>query len=78
MEGLKSKSAAFQYIADCLVDEGFTLIDVGCRGGIDPIRQAIGARLTAFGFDPDINECKRLNTIEKLPSIKYTCLCRVA
>ena len=78
MEGLKSKSAAFQYIADCLVDEGFTLIDVGCSGGIDPLWRAFGARLTAFGFDPDINECKRLNTIEKLPSIKYTCLCRVA
>ena len=71
MEGLKSKSAAFQYIADCLVDEGFTLIDVGCSGGIDPLWRAFGTRLTAFGFDPNIDECKRLNTIETLPSIKY-------
>ena len=71
MEGLRSVSAACQYIADRLGDEKFTLIDVGCSGGIDPIWRVFGRNLRAFGFDPNIGECERLNATEVLPGIKY-------
>ena len=32
MEGFKVNSVAFQYFADRLVSDKFTLIDVGCSG----------------------------------------------
>ena len=71
MEGLRSASAACQYIADRLGDEKFTLIDVGCSGGIDPIWRVFGRNLRAFGFDPNIAECERLSATEKLPGVKH-------
>lgn len=71
MEGLRSVSAACQYIADRLGDEKFTLIDVGCSGGIDAIWRVFGRNLRAFGFDPNIAECERLNAAETLPGIKH-------
>ena len=58
MEGLRLDSAACRCIIDQLEEEKFTLIDVGCSGGIDPIWQLFGPRLKAFGFDPNIGECK--------------------
>ena len=71
MEGLRSVSPACQYIADRLGDEKFTLIDVGCSGGIDAIWRVFGRNLRAFGFDPNIAECERLSATETLPGIKY-------
>ena len=73
MEGLRYDSQACRYIADCLMEDNFTLIDVGCSGGIDLIWRLFGSRLTAFGFDPNISECTRLNEAETLPGVKYVC-----
>lgn len=71
MEGLKSDSAACRYIASQLGDESFTLIDVGCSGGIDRVWRLFGERLRAFGFDPNVDECARLNAAETLPGVAY-------
>ena len=38
---------------------------------MDPIWRAFGPRLTAFGFDPNLNECARLNAVETLSGVKY-------
>ena len=71
MEGLRFDSAASRYIAPRLGDERFTVVDVGCSGGIDPIWRLFGARLHAVGFDPDVDECARLNAAETLPGVRY-------
>lgn len=71
MEGLRSDSAACRYIADNLGEENFTLIDVGCSGGIDSIWRLFGSRLTAHGFDPNVGECQRLQQAETLPHVNY-------
>ncbi|HEV8065829.1 MAG TPA: FkbM family methyltransferase [Acidimicrobiales bacterium] len=49
----------------------FTLIDIGSRGGIDPAWKLFGSNLVAFGFDPNVSECARLQARESSPSIRY-------
>lgn len=71
MEGLKHDSLACRYIASQLAAVPFTLVDVGCSGGISPIWKLFGNELRAFGFDPDLNECKRLSAAEPLPGVRY-------
>jgi hypothetical protein len=38
----------------------FTLVDVGCSGGIDPVFSRLGTKLRALGIDASIDEIKRL------------------
>lgn len=49
----------------------FTLIDVGCAYGVDPPFHDFGEKLRAFGFEPNIDECKRLNAANRNPAIQY-------
>jgi hypothetical protein len=49
----------------------FTLLDLGCSGGIAPIWRCFGDRLRAIGVDPNIAECRRLAEAETLPSVEY-------
>src|SRR5208337_4344738 len=58
-----------QYIAGQI--EAFTLIDVGCSGGLDPAWRDFGSRLRAFGFDPQVQEIERLIKAESNPQVKY-------
>jgi FkbM family methyltransferase len=58
-------------VAGGLLDEDFTLIDVGCSGGIHGHWRAFANRLRAFGFDPQRQECARLNAREKNPRVRY-------
>lgn len=71
MEGLRWDSSSCRYIASQLMDVPFTLVDVGCSGGIDHIWRLFGKKLRAFGFDPNIDECKRLSAAEVLPGVRY-------
>lgn len=71
MEGLRSSSSSCRYIASQAADVPFTVIDVGCSGGIDPAWRLFGNRLRAYGFDPNINECTRLSAGEVLPDVHY-------
>ena len=70
MEGLQG-SLFLRRIADVLVEEKFTLIDVGCSGGIDSQWRIYGDKLRAVGFDPNIEECARLEAQETNPGVKY-------
>ena len=63
MEGIKSQSEFVRRVSVHL-GEPFVLVDVGCSGGIDAGWRAFGARLRAIGFDPDIEECARLQKRE--------------
>lgn len=49
----------------------FTLIDVGCSGGINLLWRSFGDSLRAFGFDPDRAECERLQRSETNPNVRY-------
>ena len=54
-----------------LAPHQFTLIDIGCSGGIDPTWLEFGNQLQAFGFDPNIEEVERLNASRPGPGIEY-------
>jgi Methyltransferase FkbM domain len=49
----------------------FVLIDVGCRDGIDRIWRQFAPDLVAHGFDPIVDECRRLQREEPLDSVRY-------
>ena len=69
MEGLRSDSSSCPYIASQLANVPFTVIDVGCSGGISPIWRLLGKQLRACGFDPNINECTRQSSAETPPGV---------
>jgi len=71
MDGLRSDSTSFRYIASQLAGLPFTLVDVGCAGGIGGVWRLFGKQLRAFAFDPSIEECKRLSAAESLPGVHY-------
>jgi FkbM family methyltransferase len=51
--------APARYIAEHLKDR-FVLFDIGCSGGIHPAWRALGDRLLAHAFDPNVEEIERL------------------
>ena len=57
--------------AGLLAREPFTLVDVGCSLGIDSVWRFFGSHIQAFGFDPDIIECERLQKVETNQGIRY-------
>ena len=59
------------FVAEGLGGERFSLLDVGCSGGIDPRWRAFGPRLRAIGIDASRAECARLAAGEKNPEIEY-------
>jgi FkbM family methyltransferase len=53
-------------LADRVKQDPFVLIDVGARGALDLPWQALDSEsLRVIGFEPDDNECKRLNIGQK-------------
>ena len=71
MDVLGRDSEFLSYIAQRLKRESFVLVDVGCSGGIADHWRAFGPRLRAFGFDPNISECKRLQDEEPSDQVEY-------
>ena len=52
-------------------DEPFTLLDVGSAMGIDPVWKLFGDFLVAYGFEPQIEECRQLNRQEVNERVRY-------
>ena len=71
MEGLKSQTSFARLVASALGDNYFTLLDIGCRGGIDGAWRVFGERLRSFGFDPNVSEVNRLTEHETNPGVVY-------
>lgn len=44
-----------------LYQTGFGIIDIGARDGLHPMFNGVASLIEAVGFEPDIEECKRLN-----------------
>ena len=70
MEIIRPTTLFLQHVAGVL-SGNFTLVDIGCSGGIDPTWRAWGSSLRAFGFDPNLAEIERLTAAESLPGVKY-------
>lgn len=71
MEGLGSHTSFARLVASALGDNHFTLLDIGCRAGIDSTWREFGKSLRAFGFDPNVNEVNRLTEHETNPGVVY-------
>lgn len=54
-----------------IAPEGFTLIDVGVSGGIDPKWGQFGESLRAYGIDPLVEEIHRLQGMYDSPNISF-------
>ena len=63
--------AFLRLVASRLRREKFTLVDVGCSGGIEPIWRIFGDRFAAVGFDASVAECHRLEAAEDSPNVHY-------
>lgn len=71
MEGLLPGSAFAAMVAAAPAVERLCVVDVGCSSGIDAAWRGFGAKLVAFGFDPNIGEVERLTAAERLPGVRY-------
>ncbi len=71
MEMLGIRGAFAEFIAKSLKDEDFVLVDVGCGGGIDSTWRVFADRLSAVGFDAQIEEVRRLTAAETSEKISY-------
>lgn len=58
-------------VAAALRHEQFTLLDLGCSGGIDPAWRVFGSRFRALGIDASASECRRLVSLEQHPDVHY-------
>jgi len=58
-------------IADGLCSGRFSLLDIGCSGGIDARWRGFGSRLRALGIDASEGECARLRLTENNPEVEY-------
>ena len=65
------KDAFIGLIAASLKRENFTLVDVGCSGGIEPIWRLFGNRFAAIAFDASVSECRRLQDEETNSNVHY-------
>jgi hypothetical protein len=65
------RDAFIRLIAASLKEENFTLVDIGCSGGIEPVWRLFGERLAALAFDASISECRRLQAEETHPNVRY-------
>lgn len=56
-----------QYLLDSgvFLEEPMRIADVGVRGGPEPCWDIYGNQLHLIGFEPDVEECKRLNRLAK-------------
>jgi FkbM family methyltransferase len=52
-------------------DHPFTLLDVGCSGGISSFWRVFEPALVALGIDPVLTECERLNAKEANSNVRY-------
>ena len=57
-----------------LQGEKITVIDIGARGGIHARWNSFSPLLNVIGFEPDENECQRINETAKSKSYELKCL----
>jgi hypothetical protein len=65
------ETAFAAFVAKALGDARFSLLDIGCSGGIDPAFRAFGDRLRGLAIDASVAECERLQKAETHAGIEY-------
>lgn len=55
---------------DVFRDDPVTIVDVGARWGFNPEWEVFGKHLRVYGFEPDEEECRRLNA-SAAPNVRY-------
>jgi FkbM family methyltransferase len=71
MEGGSSNVPVVEYLTEIGAIDAFTLVDIGCSGGISPAWRQFGDSLRAVGFDPNVQEVERLRQAETLRGVSY-------
>lgn len=71
MEGMGDYAPMVSYINEVLGVSPFTVVDIGCSGGIHPVWRQSGRRLHAFGIDPSLAEIGRLRKAETHSGVYY-------
>ena len=71
MEGGSSDTPVVKHLTEIGAVDAFTLVDIGCSGGISPIWNQFGATLCALGFDPDVQDVERLRQAETRKGVTY-------
>jgi hypothetical protein len=64
-------SSFVSLIANALGSARFSLLDIGCSGGIDRRWRAFQPRLRAIAIDASEAECHRLRILERNPDVEY-------
>ena len=59
------------YLAEVLNGTPFSVVDIGCSGGLHPRWRQFGTRLRALGIDPNVAEIERLEKAETHPGVRY-------
>jgi Methyltransferase FkbM domain len=71
MDVLQHGSRLAGVIAPALAAEPMSILDIGCAGGISSLWRRFEPNLRAIGFDPSLEECKRLQAGELNPNVSY-------
>jgi len=71
MEGASTDTPVVRYLTEMGAVDAFTLVDIGCSGGLDPSWRQFGESLLAVGFDPNVHEVERLRQSETLRGVSY-------
>ncbi|HLW76736.1 MAG TPA: FkbM family methyltransferase [Bryobacteraceae bacterium] len=71
MHGIRRNCEFVQRAKPSLGREPFTLIDIGCAGGLDAGWRLWEEKLHAFAFDANLDECGRLTAAETLAGVGY-------
>lgn len=71
MQGLLNFCPLLDHVAETAEPGAFSLVDIGCSGGIDRQWRRWRRGLRAVGIDPDVAEIDRLRAKEKHPGISY-------
>ncbi len=58
-------------VAESLRVEKFSLVDVGCSGGIESVWRLFADRFRAIGFDISVDACKQLADVEIQSDVHY-------
>jgi len=71
MEGTAQYAPVIDLVAERTDAGSFTLVDIGCSGGIDQVWRKLRTRLRAIGFDANLFEIRRLKDSETHPDVRY-------
>jgi hypothetical protein len=71
MDLLKPENEVIDLYNALEAPDKFTLIDVGCSGGLDKAWLGLGRKLHCLGIDASVDEIEKLNEVNTHPGIVY-------